>query len=93
MFESRHILLPAGEYKAGHIIQLRMKPLETYRADGVQYLVACSQAYGPYLQEPHKFPAEYAEYMTLFEQGRELARFTPDSNHPGPEFRIFKVQP
>jgi hypothetical protein len=31
--------------------------------------------------------------MQLFEQSREVARFTPTDANPGPEFRIFKVLP
>jgi hypothetical protein len=34
---------------------------------------------------------EYAEYMRLFEQGREVQRFTPDENHPGPEIRVVRI--
>jgi hypothetical protein len=31
--------------------------------------------------------------MRIFTQSREIARFTPSENVPGPELRIFKVVP
>ena len=31
-------------------------------------------------------------YMTLFEQSRELARFSPNANHPGPELRVYRLK-
>jgi 4-amino-4-deoxy-L-arabinose transferase-like glycosyltransferase len=92
--ESRQILLPAS-YKATYLAQLRLHPFEHYVADGVDYLIASSQCYGPYLDPqnggPGRFPIEYAEYMHIFNQTQELARFTPSDEHPGPEVRILKI--
>ena len=62
-------------------------------SQGVNYVVASSQCYGPYFDAPQQFPAEYAAYMTLFEQMHELVRFTPSAAHPGPELRIYGVRP
>ena len=31
--------------------------------------------------------------MRIFEQSRELVRFSPSTDTPGPELRIFKVIP
>ena len=42
---------------------------------------------------PQQFPAEYADYQRLFAQTDEVARFTPASDHPGPELIILKVKP
>ena len=63
-----------------------------YSRDGIQYLIASSQAYGDAMAEPHKNSAEYSAYMRLFEQSVELVRFTPSPQHPGPELRLFKVK-
>jgi 4-amino-4-deoxy-L-arabinose transferase-like glycosyltransferase len=92
--ESRQILLPAT-YKATYLAQLRLLPYEHYVEQGVEYLVASSQCYGPYLDlkngGPQKYPAEYGDYMRIFSQTQEVARFTPSGDHPGPELRILKV--
>ncbi len=63
-----------------------------YVAEGIDYLVASSSSFGPALSTPQHFPDDYAGYMRLFEQSRELARFTPSAQHPGPELRIYKVR-
>ena len=90
-------LLTGSAFKATNVPQL----VDDYRApqeyadyvqNGVEYIVASSQKYGDALQMPHKHPALYAAYMRLFEQSREVARFTPDAEHPGPELRIYKLK-
>jgi 4-amino-4-deoxy-L-arabinose transferase-like glycosyltransferase len=92
--ESRQLLLP-DRYRTDHVGQLRFRPLEWYVADGVQYLVASQQCYGPYLDSaaggPQKYPVEYADYMRIFSQTTEIARFAPTADHPGPELRILKI--
>jgi 4-amino-4-deoxy-L-arabinose transferase-like glycosyltransferase len=93
--ETRKLLLPPP-FKSENVAQLRRETYEDYRRRGVQYLVASSQSYGPYLTSPQVHPAEYAEYMKVFEQSRELIRFTPSADGmtvPGPELRIYKVTP
>jgi 4-amino-4-deoxy-L-arabinose transferase-like glycosyltransferase len=90
--ESRQILLPAT-YHATYLPQLRLRPFEHFVAGDVDYLVASSQCYGPYFEKdgPQKYPAEYADYMRIFNQTQEVARFTPSAEHPGPELRILKL--
>ena len=91
--ESRQILLPQEIYDATYLPQLRLRPVEYFIDRGVQYLVASSQCYGPYFEKdgPQKYPAEYAEYMRIFDSSQEVARFTPSGDHPGPELRILKL--
>lgn len=92
--ESRQILLPIN-YRTTYLAQLRLHTFEQYVADGVEYLIASSQCYGPYLDPqnggPGRFPVEYADYMRIFSQTQELVRFMPSSDHPGPEVRILKI--
>jgi 4-amino-4-deoxy-L-arabinose transferase-like glycosyltransferase len=93
--ETRKLLL-GPPFKSENVPQLRDDTYDNYRRRGVQYFVASSQSYGPYLTNPQQHPAEYAEYMRIFEQSRELTRFTPSSDGlqvPGPELRIYKVAP
>ena len=92
--ESRQVLLP-DTYRTTYLAQLRVRTFDSFVADGVDYLVASSQCYGPYLNAaaggPQKYPQEYAEYMRIFSQAEEVARFTPSAAHPGPELRILKI--
>lgn len=88
--ESRGLLLPPT-FRAEHVVQLRRRPYQAYVDDKVDYLVASSQIYGPYFAAPHVHPREYEDYMHIFGQAREVIRFTPSAQHPGPELRILKV--
>ncbi|HET7219488.1 MAG TPA: phospholipid carrier-dependent glycosyltransferase [Vicinamibacterales bacterium] len=90
-------LLTGKAFNAKNVPQL----VQDYRApqeyadyvqSGVEYIVASSQKYGDAMQTPHKHPELYAAYMRLFEQSHEIARFTPDAEHPGPELRIYKLK-
>jgi 4-amino-4-deoxy-L-arabinose transferase-like glycosyltransferase len=92
VIESRNLVLPSG-YAASNVPQLRQQSLDAYRAAGVNYLIASSQCYGPYLASPRSDPAAYADYIRLFTSTEELARFTPSKQHPGSELRILKVPP
>jgi len=90
--ESRALLLPA-DYQVDHVKQLRSAPLEAYAGAGTTYLIASSQVYGAYLASPQSYPDEYRDYVRLFREAREVARFAPTKDHPGPELRILKVVP
>lgn len=92
VLESRAVALPP-DYVASTVPQLRLRDYTEYRDAGVEYLVASSQSYGPYLDSPERFPREYSEYMKILEQSKELVRFTPNPSQPGPELRILKVRP
>lgn len=93
VIESRALLLPPDEYKTSNISQLRETDYNGWRAVGADYIIASSQSYGPYFEAPERFPREYADYMRIFGQSREVARFSPTNDLKGPELRIFKVIP
>jgi 4-amino-4-deoxy-L-arabinose transferase-like glycosyltransferase len=78
-------------YKATYAKQLRQDP-PGYAARGIQYLVASSQCYGPFLANPAAYREEYNDYQRIFAEGDEVARFTATPDHPGPELRILKVK-
>lgn len=92
--ETRQVLLPL-RYRASYFAQLRIRPFEDFVAEGTEYLVASSQCYFPYLDAssggPQRYPAEYADYMRIFRETEEIARFTPSAEHPGPELRVLKI--
>ena len=94
VIESQELLLEPTEYKVENVPWLIWKDREHdyYVAQGVQYLVASSQRFGPAFEAPQVKPNEYAAYRRLFDQSREVVRFTPSPQHPGPELRIFKIQ-
>jgi 4-amino-4-deoxy-L-arabinose transferase-like glycosyltransferase len=91
--ESNRLTLAGTPYASRNVPQLRLKSYDDYVEDGVDYLVASSQCYGPYFAEPHRFRREYEEYMRLFTQAREVARFTPPPGKPWPELIILRVKP
>jgi 4-amino-4-deoxy-L-arabinose transferase-like glycosyltransferase len=90
--ETRNLILPA-QYPSENVPQLRARSYDEYVAGKVDYLIASSQSYGPFLTDPAAFPREYAEYNRIFTQAREVAHFAPSNDHPGPELRILKVKP
>lgn len=91
--EARNMLLPPAVAATRNVPQLRYKTYEQYVTDRADYLVASSQSFGQYFEAPHLYPEEYRQYMQIFERSREVVRFTPSDDHPGPELRIFKVRP
>ena len=91
VMEGGHFSL-SRTYRESRIPQLRLQTYERYRLDGVDYLIASSQSFGPYLESPRDHQQEYQEYMVLFSQVQELVRFTPGPGRPGPELRILKVR-
>lgn len=93
VLESRKIVPPIGLYNSRNVGTLLFQGYDDYITQGVEYVVASSQIYGASFQAPHEFPAQYAAYMNLFERMKELTRFTPSSEHPGPELRIYRVLP
>ena len=95
--ETRELLLAPESYKTLNVPRLvkdHRSPGEynAFLAQGFQYIVASSGGYGTVFEAPHKHPEAYDEYMRLFEQSREVARFAPSDEHPGPEIRIFALK-
>jgi 4-amino-4-deoxy-L-arabinose transferase-like glycosyltransferase len=93
VMECRPFDLPRDRYNYTVVRTLRDRDYGWYVGDGVQYLVASSQCYGPFFANPEVHPQEYAAYMRIFEQSKELARFTRSDQHPGAELRILRVVP
>jgi hypothetical protein len=91
VLEGGHLRL-SNRYRDKRIPQLRHRSYEDYVESGVDYLVASSQCYGPYLMSPKVYRHEYNDYMVLFAHTEEIARFTPTDDQPGPELRILKVK-
>jgi hypothetical protein len=97
LIESRQLLLAPESYKTVNVPRLvrdfrSAGDHQAYVEQGFRYMVATSAGYGRALAAPHELPEEYAAYMRLFESSRELARFAPSEQHPGPEIRIFALK-
>jgi hypothetical protein len=86
------IVTEPGSPVLAHSRQLRQHGYSEYVDMGADYLVASSQCYGPYLETPASFPAEYRDYKRLFDSAEEVARVSASPDHPGPELRILKVR-
>lgn len=91
--EASALSIPRGVVEGRGVPELRLKPLEDYSSEGVQYLIASSTAYGKYVAEPRTYREEYRDYTRLFSETREVARFAPSRRHPGPELRVLQVVP
>ena len=92
VIESNRLTLSGAPYVSRNVGQLRYQTYEEYEAEGVDYLVASSQSYGPIFGEPHRYQSEYADYMRLFTQTQEVARFTPPPGRPWPEIVIYRLK-
>ena len=96
VIETQALHLAPGVYSASNVPQLvldhRAPPTyDEYLKASVEYVVASSQKFGDPLAQPDKFPEYYSAYMHLFAHSRELTRFAPNANHPGP--RIAHLSP
>ena len=81
------------DYPSTHVVLLRRKgDAASFKRDGVEYVVASSQQYGQYADSAHQSSTEYLYYQRLFEDTKELARFTPSAEHPGPELRVLRIE-
>ena len=84
---------PAGRLSRRLRQAIAIRATRGYAAAGTDYLIASSQIYGLYLANPQSYPDEYGDYVRLFREAREVARFAPTKDHPGPELRVLKVVP
>lgn len=91
LLEKYELRLPGIRYKAEHVPSLVAATLDEHRAAGVQYLVASSQVYGVYFEQPTLDPPRRAAYDALFGGAAELARFTPSESVLGPEIRVLSL--
>jgi hypothetical protein len=95
--ETRVLRLAPDAYKSVNVqrlVQNGREPgtYEEYLEQGFDYVVASSGAYGPAISDPHQHPELFRAYTLLFEQSREVVRYAPSEEHPGPEIRIFALR-
>jgi 4-amino-4-deoxy-L-arabinose transferase-like glycosyltransferase len=93
MTERFEIRLPDGRYRAQGTLRLTDRDYASYRRSGVQYLIASGTVFGPVLATPTIDQHRADAYRKLFENARERFRVTPSPSLPGPEIRIYALDP
>ncbi len=78
-------------YHLRYVNDLSNETYDDYLRDGVDYLLASSQAFGPVLDAPQNAPAHYARYRALFDQAQETFVVKPEPGRPGPELRVYHL--
>jgi hypothetical protein len=63
---------------------------DEYAADDYHWLLASSQSYGPPLTTSRPDEATRA-YRTLFDRLELVTTFSPTKEHPGAEWRIYRL--
>jgi len=84
-------ILPAGRYPGSDERRpIGAHPLEWYKQQGYDYLIASSYYYRDLSATD---PEAAANYQALFQKGRLLIEFVGENNsYPGPTLKIFKVE-
>jgi hypothetical protein len=92
VIESPAIRLPPA-FTSASTPRLIDRPIDTYRADSVVYLVVRSDAADAYLRDAVRFPAEAAAYQALFAAVDVVERFAPARDRaPGePTFIVVRL--
>jgi 4-amino-4-deoxy-L-arabinose transferase-like glycosyltransferase len=91
--EKYDLRLPDALYRLDYVNELTMRTFDDYSRAGVEYVVASSQAFGPVLAAPQSAPDRYARYRTLFDQSQQVFVARQDTDHPGPELRVYRLPP
>lgn len=89
--ERSEFTLPDRRFETTYPQQLTDRDIEDYKRDGVKYLVSTSQASAPLLANPAAFDERYRRYLAMIAAGREVARFAPTPDRPGPELIVLEL--
>jgi 4-amino-4-deoxy-L-arabinose transferase-like glycosyltransferase len=87
--ETRLLLLPT--YPTEIETRLIAHDYDYYAANGFDYVVAVSAAFGGALYAPGGPTADTAAYQNLFRRLEPVQTFLASDAHPGPEIRIYRV--
>jgi 4-amino-4-deoxy-L-arabinose transferase-like glycosyltransferase len=91
--ETREVLLPVNRYSIEYPGRLITHNAEHYQQEGFNYLIASSLSFRDafYVVPPDQ--AALVAYTDLFRRNEHVITFMPSTEHPGPELRIYRVQP
>jgi 4-amino-4-deoxy-L-arabinose transferase-like glycosyltransferase len=90
--EKYDLRLPDSLYRLAYVNELTLRTYDDYARDGIEYIVASSQAFGPVLAAPQSAADRYARYRTLFDQSQEMFVVKQEPGRPGPELRVYRLQ-
>lgn len=89
--ETREVLLPADRYSIEYRHRLISESPEYYQREGFDYLIASSALFRVAFYVDPPDPAALAGYSDLFRRAEHVITFMPDADHPGSEFRVYRV--
>lgn len=89
--ESRGILLNAEQYDVEYLARLIRHDFAFYQSEGFEYLLASDQAFGVALYRTPREAGAAAQYEDLFRRLAPIITFLPSRDHPGPEWRVYRV--
>jgi len=89
--ESRGVLLNPEQYQVEYFARFIRHDFAHYRDEGFDYLVASSQAFRTALYDVPPKPAAAIAYKDLFSQLEPITVFLPSPEHPGAEWRVYRV--
>lgn len=88
--ESRGLLLPPARFRSENFARLIEWDLAEFRGNGYTYLVASSQAFGEALAAAVPTAQTHA-YRALFDRLQLLTTIRPTGDHPGEEWRVYRI--
>ena len=91
--ETRQILLPAERFVSTNVPRLIERTADEYVEAGVQYLVASSQSFGPFIEGDAQSSPEGQAYRALFRRLQLVHHVSPSADHPGAELRVYRLVP
>lgn len=89
--ESRGVLLNPEQYKVEYLARFIRHDFAYYHAGGFDYLIASSQAFRTALYDVPPEAAAAIAYKDLFSQLEPITVFLPSPEHPGAEWRVYRV--
>ncbi len=92
VIENYVVRLNDSRFRPLYLRRLIEKTFDEHVRSGARYMVATSQMYGAALAHPEQDRGRYEAYMALFTQAKEVGRFSPSADRPGPEVRVFELR-
>jgi 4-amino-4-deoxy-L-arabinose transferase-like glycosyltransferase len=89
--ETRGILLDPNQYQVDYPARLIRYDFSYYQAQGFEYLIASSQSFGVALYHTPREAGAAEQYDELFRRLEPVMTFLPTADHPGAEWRVYRV--
>jgi hypothetical protein len=89
--ESPRIRLRPRAGKVEYVTRLIAVPLESYRANGVAYLISSSAMEDVFFNNPEAHAPQVNAYRQLFAATQMVHVLLPSADHPGPRLVVYKI--